>query len=627
MGGSGTCQGSSTLCALATNACKSPTCNPGVTAGVPACTNSTPPTTFISAVNGLGGNKTCTQSTDLRCTSAFLQAMFSPFSSVVAAFCNDAYLVVIHYNSPTIFSTTLGGHNLDMMNGVIFPPQGGTGNICNTRQGSFKCSQLNANKFPLNFTLLPTDAQTNNANSAVFGPGSSAGNQSGGWIVLNARSTDTAQVGLPDRGAVGVALNGQVRVTCHRISLPRLLTLTPPPFSAPACVSDVYNLGYHDVEQCNLNPCGEHSGGGGGLPHYHLDGFHSRNICLYGPANYSSTTAHPPLIGFSYDGGWIYGRHLYAGSEGSTVALDNCGGHTHTSSTASVNGIYHYHSAVFNTTGTGINGGGFGPKGTPFTYSTMGPSNCWRGNCSAIPNFQASGQDAYSQFCAGGTQFYFNPNAGASTFNTTWTPSTCPNPPPPPPPSPPSPPPPTMQHNVNTSVSIKNANATQPAGRHLLTAAPSSSTDGLGDSCTGSCAPPGFIYNFPFTVAYYLGLDAQHSSMISISAVQSKQIPQLVPAQYYYVNIYYLLATDNSTQSSQLIAALNALPSNAAFTAALKSHFQGNYTVSVGASTPLVGGTVDRSVTLTSPTSSAAKLRLFSSALLASAAIAMMPLL
>ena len=239
MGGSGTCQGSSTLCALATNACKSPTCNPGVTAGVPACTNSTPPTTFISAVNGLGGNKTCTQSTDLRCTSAFLQAMFSPFSSVVAAFCNDAYLVVIHYNSPTTFSTTLGGHNLDMMNGVIFPPQGGTGNICNTRQGSFKCSQLNTNKFPLNFTLLPTDAQTNNANSAVFGPGSSAGNQSGGWIVLNARSTDTAQVGLPDRGAVGVALNGQVRVTCHRISLPRLLTLTPPPFSAPACVSDV----------------------------------------------------------------------------------------------------------------------------------------------------------------------------------------------------------------------------------------------------------------------------------------------------------------------------------------------------------------------------------------------------
>lgn len=284
------------------------------------------------------------------------------------------------------------------------------------------------------------------------------------------------------------------------------------------------------------------------------------------------------------------------------------------------------HSQVLNTTGTGVNGGGFGPKGTAFTYSTMGPSNCWRGNCSAIPNFQASGQDSYAQFCSGATNFYFNSNAGASVFNTTWTPSTCPNPSPPPPPTPPSPPPPNNQYAVNTSVSIKNV-IPLPSGRHLLTATPTSSTDGLGLSCTGSCAPPGFIYNFPNTVAYYLGLDAQHASMISITGVQSKQIPQLVPAQYYYVTLTYLLVTDNSTQSAALITALNALPSNAAFCAELKSHFPGNYTVTVGTSTPLAGGVVDRSVAVTSTTSAAPAVRLFYSALFASIAITMLALL
>ena len=280
------------------------------------------PTSFAQAT---GGTQTCTQSTDARCTSAFLQATFSPFSAVVAAYCTDQFLVVVHYNSPTTFSETLGGHNLDMMNSVVYPPQGGTGNICVTRQGSFTCSTTSISKIPLNFTLLPTDSSLNNANTNVFGAGTSAGGNSGGWILLNSLAnspgtvTPTAlnQVGLPDRGATGVALNGQQIYPQYN------------------------NVGYRDVEQCNLNACGEHSGGGGGLPHFHLDGFHSQNICFYGPANYSSTTAHPPLIGLAFDGGWIYGRHLYSGSEGATVALDNCGGHTHPSAVLTVNGVYH----------------------------------------------------------------------------------------------------------------------------------------------------------------------------------------------------------------------------------------------------------------------------------------------
>ena len=409
------------------------------------------------------------------------------------------------------------------------------------------------------------------------------------------------------------------------------------------------NLGYHDVEQCNLNPCGEHSGGGGGLPHYHLDGFHSRNICLYGPANYSSTTAHPPLIGFSYDGGWIYGRHLYAGSEGSTVALDNCGGHIHSSAVSYVNGVYHYHSQVLNATGTGgPRAGGFGAAGTPFTYSTMGPSNCWRGNASAIPSFLAGGQDMYTQACTGSTAYYFNPNAGQSAFNTTWTKSTCgantttsskpppPPSPPKPPPPPPSPSPPPNSAAVKTSTIVKNTKAAPPpAGRHLMTVSTgngvTTSTDG-GVPCTGSwcvtlpcafscpttdasslgSAPPGFIANFPNTVAQYLGL--RDASAISISGVQSQQIPQLVPAQYYFVIVSYTLLADNSTMGAQLVTALNALPSNAGFVAELKSHFAGNYTVTMGTTT-LVGG----------PTSPATVPRMFMS--LAVTVVAMMLLL
>ena len=431
---------------------------------MPACQNQSAPTSFAQA--SPGGTRQCTQSTDARCSTQFLTSIFSPFSSVAAAYCNDLFLVVVHYNSPSTFSTMLGGHNLDMMNSVIYPPQGGTGNVCATRQGSFTCTTSTVTKFPLNFSLLPSDSGTNNANTLVFGPGSYAGAQdgAGGWIVTNSlapgssNTTQSSWVGLPSRGATGVAINGQ------------------------AIYPQYNNVGYRDVEQCNLNACGEHSGGGGGLPHYHLDGFHAQGICLYGPANYSTTTVHPPLIGFAMDGGWIYGRHLYATSEGSTVPLDNCGGHNHSSAVSYVNGVYHYHSQVLNATGTGgpRNAGGWGSAGTQFTYSTMGPANCWRGNASAIPNFMAGPGDTYTQACAGSSAYYFNANAGQSTFTANWTKSTCgpsttaSSPPPSPPPSnagsvspaasppPPSPPPATTA--LPFSMTLNNMTTTQFVG-------------------------------------------------------------------------------------------------------------------------------------------------------------------
>ena len=40
------------------------------------------------------GSKTCTQSTDARCTSAALTKLVGMYSSVKAAYCNDQYLVI-----------------------------------------------------------------------------------------------------------------------------------------------------------------------------------------------------------------------------------------------------------------------------------------------------------------------------------------------------------------------------------------------------------------------------------------------------------------------------------------------------------------------------------------------------
>lgn len=116
--------------------------------------------------------------------------------------------MVVHFVSPDTFSTQAGGHNLAMMNSVIFPPQGGTGNQCCTRQGSFTCPAVTQTKIPLTMALLPTDASTNNANTAAYGAGASAGSDSG-WILVDARRGGTTQVGLPVRGNVGTALNGQ----------------------------------------------------------------------------------------------------------------------------------------------------------------------------------------------------------------------------------------------------------------------------------------------------------------------------------------------------------------------------------------------------------------------------------
>jgi hypothetical protein len=69
---------------------------------------------------------------------------------------------------------------------------------------------------------------------------------------------------------------------------------------------DALNFG----SPCGAGLCGEHVAQGGGAPHAHGDPYGPR--CMYdnNSTYYPTLTAHPPLIGFTYDGGFIYGRYL-----------------------------------------------------------------------------------------------------------------------------------------------------------------------------------------------------------------------------------------------------------------------------------------------------------------------------
>ena len=123
----------------------------------------------------------------------------------------------------------------------------------------------------------------------------------------------------------------------------------------------------------------EHVGQGGGSPHYHGDPFGPK--CSYGPQNYTDLTAHPPLIGFSLDGGLIYGRHLSPAALGYSTPLDLCGAHSH-------DGLgLHYHAAVVDAfTDAGAQEHTM-PVGTPYPLFTPGVFQCWRGNISALSDF------------------------------------------------------------------------------------------------------------------------------------------------------------------------------------------------------------------------------------------------
>lgn len=179
-------------------------------------------------------------------------------------------------------------------------------------------------------------------------------------------------------------------------------------------------------ENCEVDGCNQHIGGGGGQPHSHGDSFGAK--CLYSSANYTSTTQHPPKIGWSLDGVDIYGRHIAETNLGYNVALDDCGGHTHDSF------CYHYHTQLLSLTTTG-KGAKDIAAGTTYPATTVGPHKCWRGDISKDVNFWATNPvgESVSKPCCGATQYFVKPGytingVGTQSFSTSgFTAQTCPS--------------------------------------------------------------------------------------------------------------------------------------------------------------------------------------------------------
>ena len=193
------------------------------------------------------------------------------------------------------------------------------------------------------------------------------------------------------------------------------------------------NNGQYTPAKCETDSCGEHVGQGGGHPHYHSDPFGDQDTatsaptsCLYGPSNYTSNSgtagdlsAHPPVVGFSFDGHLIYGRYLSSTSPGFQAPnLDNCGGHYHAEAGTDQHGFdlqanYHYHMQVFDAT---CGSGDMCTSGESYKASTTGPFNCFKQNLATSAGSSATvtgasstsyaGRNAMEYRCCGMTDYY-----------------------------------------------------------------------------------------------------------------------------------------------------------------------------------------------------------------------------
>ena len=132
-------------------------------------------------------SKTCTQSTDARCTSAALSALMIG-QGIKAAYCNDQFLVI-----QTDTSTGFPNYLASIKN----PPGAvaGDGTACVTRYVNTGFQTI---KIPLYPTLLATaDASVNNVNTNSYPNG--PGDIDGAYISSSTPGTTTTY-GLPTRG-------------------------------------------------------------------------------------------------------------------------------------------------------------------------------------------------------------------------------------------------------------------------------------------------------------------------------------------------------------------------------------------------------------------------------------------
>ena len=237
-------------------------------------------------------DSSCTQSSNAVCNSEFLANVLKG-SGVKYAYCNDNWLVISA-------SGVAGGLYTENLNDVPYPPAYASDTTLRTGMATLDSSRRQALYYPLNPTALGTSTGENNI--GVYDVQSGSGAKS---FLIDGSSN----YGLPSDGGTGMAVNGKP-------------------------IFPVYNNNAeYTPQKCEVSSCNEHVGQGGGAAHYHGDPYADDWDCLYGQKNYTSIDAHPPLIGFSYDGYLIYGRYLSESAPGyNSPGLDDCGGHGHDNS-------------------------------------------------------------------------------------------------------------------------------------------------------------------------------------------------------------------------------------------------------------------------------------------------------
>lgn len=293
-------------------------CTPGTNAACVVGRSNTSEAALQASVASVTA-KTCAASTDVRCTTAALTAVFGRFPGIKAAYCNDIFLVLHSSDAPNHPSSL----------GSIFTPPGGGGSggyasQCVTRD-YYRAWYVF--KIPLSVALLPTASGTVNNANAFQSPGDSL-------VSFNGLTN------VPTRGPVAYTVSG--------------IPMFP----------NQNNMGSLTFISCETDMCNTHAGMGFDI-HHHGDPFGPQ--CLYSCANYSTIDAHPPLIGYGADGIPLFGRYLSAAAPGQSVALDACGGHVHSgiSDAYIADGTYHYHSFISNIPA--------GASPQPYTAFLYGP--------------------------------------------------------------------------------------------------------------------------------------------------------------------------------------------------------------------------------------------------------------
>ena len=149
----------------------------------------------------------CTVSSDARCTTAALTSVFGHYPGILAAYCNDAYMVV--------HSSGLAAHPTSLSS-IFSPPGGGTcpnganpcgyADQCVTRDYATAYAVY---KWPLEPTLLATASGTVNNAQYTFTTSPTAMTTSRGVGDTNNLLYLNGLTSMPTSGPVALSVSGQ----------------------------------------------------------------------------------------------------------------------------------------------------------------------------------------------------------------------------------------------------------------------------------------------------------------------------------------------------------------------------------------------------------------------------------